>query len=102
MGEIGRKFISRQRKHRKLMSYSQDDVAFLLGLHSKTLISRWENGVTIPLGINLLRLAYIYHSLTEEIFRETYKQIKFEIEPREKKLAEMKLKRNEKKKKTGK
>jgi len=101
MEEFGRKFISRQRKHRRLMDYSQDDVAFLLGLNSKTLISRWENGYVIPLGINLLRLAYIYHTLTEEVFREVYKEIKYEIEPREKKLAEMKRKRNEKDKKRG-
>jgi transcriptional regulator with XRE-family HTH domain len=81
------------------MGYTQDDVAYLLGLHSKTEISRWEKGTTVPLTDNVIRLAYIYHTFTEELFREYYKQVRYEIEPREKKVAQMRLKRNEKKKK---
>lgn len=68
------------------MGYTQDDVAYLLGLHSKTEISRWEKGTTIPQADNVIRLAYVYHTFTEELFREYYKKVRCEIEPREKRL----------------
>jgi len=99
MNEAGRSFINRLRKHRRLMGYTQDDVAYLLGLESKTEISRWEKGITIPKAANVMRLAYIYHTFAEELFREFYKEVRYEIEPREKKLAQMRSKRNEQKKK---
>ena len=102
MKDEGRSFINRLRKHRKLMGYTQDDVAYLLDLHSKAEISRWEKGRTIPETVNVIRLAYVYHTFTEELFREYYKQVRYEIEPREKKLAEMRLQRNKKKKETEK
>jgi len=99
MKKHGRIFINRLRKHRRLMGYTQDDVAYLLGLNSKTEISRWEKGLTVPGIDNVIRLAYIYRTLAEELYREYYKQVRFEIEPREKKLVQMHLKQNEKKKK---
>jgi len=97
MNEIGRSFINRLRKHRRMKGYTQDEVAFLLGLKSKTEISRWEKGITVPNAINVIRLAYIYHTVTEELYRDYYKQVRNEIEPREKKLVQMRLKRNENK-----
>lgn len=75
------------------MGYTQDDVAYLLGLHSKTEISRWEKGRIIPMADKLIRLAYIYHTFAEELFRESFKAARAEIEPREKELAQRKLKK---------
>ncbi len=92
----GRSFINRLRKHRRLMGYTQDDVAYLLGLKSTSLISRWEKGESKPLVDNVIRLSYIYH---EELYREYYKEVRYEIKPREKHLAEMRLKINEQKQK---
>ncbi len=83
------------------MGYTQDDVAYLLGLHSKTEISRWEKGTTIPQADNVIRLAYVYHTFTEELFREYYKKVRCEIEPREKRLILMRIKKNEENKKRG-
>lgn len=98
MKNEGRSFINRLRKHRRLMGYTQDDVAYLLDLRSSAQISRWEKGQAIPDTVNVIRLAYIYRTFTEELFREYYKQMRYDIEPREKKLAEMRLRKREQKK----
>jgi transcriptional regulator with XRE-family HTH domain len=93
MNEIKPSFINRLRKHRRLMGYTQGDVAYLLGLQSKTEISRWEKGRIIPLADKVIRLAYIYHTFAEELFRESFKEARSEIEPREKKLAQLRSKK---------
>ena len=95
MSEIKTSFINRLRKHRRLMGYTQADVAYLLGLNNSIVISRWEKGRIIPLADNAIRLAYIYHTFTEELFREFFKKARYEIEPRERKLAELRLKKYE-------
>ena len=59
MKNEGRSFINRLRKHRRLMGYTQDDVAYLLDLRSSAQISRWEKGQAIPDTVNVIRLAYI-------------------------------------------
>lgn len=74
------------------MGYTQSDVAYLLGIQSTNEISRWEKGQTIPLTDKAICLAYIYHTFTEELFREFFKEARREIEPRERKLAELRHK----------
>lgn len=71
------------------MGYTQADVAFLLGLKDTSEISRWEKGLTIPLADTVIRLSYVYHTFAEELFREYYKEVRLEIEPREKELNEL-------------
>lgn len=83
------------------MGYTQSDVAYLLDIKNKTVISRWEKGITIPLTDNVIRLAYVYHTFTEELFRDFYKKVRIEIAPREEKLIKLRTKKHENKKQEG-
>jgi transcriptional regulator with XRE-family HTH domain len=67
----GRKSIpNRLWKYRKLMGYSQTDIAIRLGHKDTSRISRWENGFTMPSGKNLLQLSILYKTLVNELYFE--------------------------------
>ena len=94
--------INRLRMYRRQKGYTQAYVALLLGLKDKCEVSRWERGVTQPSNDNLFRLAIIYGRLSEDLYRERYKDFQREIEERKKAVAlscDQKL--NEKKHKRG-
>lgn len=68
--------------HRKLMRYSQKQVASLLDLHPAQL-SQWENGVKLPNTINLIKLSIIYRTLPTELYFEYFQELKEHIKNRE-------------------
>lgn len=73
---------NRLRMHRKLMRYSQKQVASLLDLHPAQL-SQWENGVKLPNTINLIKLSIIYRTLPTELYFEYFQELKEHIKNRE-------------------
>ena len=60
----------RLRKHRRLMRFTQKEVADKLGFESTATISRWERGITIPSMENAMMLSKLYKTLLNELFWE--------------------------------
>lgn len=79
--------INRLKKHRILMGYSQCEAARLIGLRSTPILSRWENGTALPSLENLFKLSIIYRTLTEELYRDLYLDIRHELEQQAKIVA---------------
>jgi len=65
---------NRLRKHRRLMGYSQLEVAKRLGHKDTALISRWENGITLPGTVNVMHLSRLYRTLVNELLLELDQQ----------------------------
>src|SRR5665213_3044183 len=79
--------INRLRMYRRQKGYTQAYVALLLGLKDKCEVSRWERGITQPNNDNLFKLAIIYGRLSEDLYRERFKDLQREIEERKKVVA---------------
>jgi transcriptional regulator with XRE-family HTH domain len=77
-----RNFPNRLRMHRKLARYKQKQVTALLGLNA-TQLSKWENGVLMPNGINLIKLSIIYCTLPTELYFEYFQELKEQLKPKE-------------------
>jgi transcriptional regulator with XRE-family HTH domain len=69
------------RKHRRLMGFSQEEVKNRLNLQSTSMISRWERGITMPSGDNLLKLSILYKTLANQLYRERAHQFQMELFP---------------------
>lgn len=67
------------RSYRKDRGLSQRDVARLLGMSSSTIISRWERGRSLPSPINLFRLAAIYSTMVDALYRDLAQIIRKEL-----------------------
>lgn len=63
-----RSLLNHLRKHRKLLRYTQKDVARLLHLHDTSQICRWEKGLSLPNTTNLLKLSIIYRTFPNELY----------------------------------
>ena len=72
------------RKHRRLMGFSQEEVKKRLNLKSTSMISRWERGITMPSGDNLLKLSVLYKALVNELYYELSKEYQLVLFPEEK------------------
>jgi transcriptional regulator with XRE-family HTH domain len=68
------------RKYRKASGLKQKDVARLLGLKSPSLISRWEKGISLPKLSNLFKLALIYGTMVDALFRDLRNELRAEIQ----------------------
>ncbi len=66
------------------MGFTQNDVAYRLGLKNNTLISRWERGVSMPSAINLLKLSKLYKTLVDELYYDLGKEFEKELFPNDK------------------
>lgn len=71
-----------------LLGYSQKRVARLLGLKDTAILSRWENGVSVPTIENLFKLSVVYHTLTEELYKDLYLDVQDDIELKAKQIAQ--------------
>ena len=72
-----KKIPNRLRKYRRIMGYSQKQVATLLHLKGTSRISEWESGVRFPSTRNLIKLSLLYHTLVESLYfdiREAFRQ----------------------------
>jgi len=58
------------RRNRRLLGYSQKQVAQLLGLQDAQHISAWEKGKKLPSTINLLKLCVLYRTWPHDLYDE--------------------------------
>ena len=75
------KFPNQLWKHRKIMGLTQVDVAKRLGINNRSMISRWERGVTIPSVENLLKLSVLYKTLANELYCELIREYQLKLFP---------------------
>ena len=61
-------YINVLRQYRKLMKYSQEDVAFILGVKKIGTISKWEKGLSQPTLPYMFKLSILYSTLPEVLF----------------------------------
>jgi transcriptional regulator with XRE-family HTH domain len=71
------------KKHRRLCGFSQDDIKNRLKLKSTSMISRWERGLTMPSGENLLKLSVLYKTMVNELYYTLSKQYQVRLFPAE-------------------
>lgn len=60
-------YLKRCRKEKGL---TQGEVAFILGLESSSMISRWEKGVSLPETLNALKMAAIYDTTVDFLYED--------------------------------
>lgn len=76
------------RSHRKRLSLSQDEVAFLLGTQSGAKVSRYERFAREPSLESALAFEVIFQRSTSELFGGLYQKVEQEVTERAKTLAE--------------
>ncbi|MDP1728473.1 MAG: helix-turn-helix transcriptional regulator [Bacteroidota bacterium] len=79
MGHAGRHIPNRLRKYRRIMGYTQSEVAFILDVHDRNRIARWEQGICMPSAKNLLQLSILYSTLAKELYSDYLKDIKGDL-----------------------
>ena len=57
---------------RHCQGYSQKKVARFLGLDNTSMLSRWENGISIPSLMLVFKLARIYQVEPTELYEELW------------------------------
>jgi len=82
MGHVTGHIPNRLRKHRKLMGYTQKEVAILLGVKATDRISQWEQGLTLPNAINLIKLSLVYHVFPTDLYYDLMGILRKDIEER--------------------
>ncbi len=70
MGNSGRFISNRLRKHRLLMGYTQKQLADFVEVHDRKIVSKWEQGLAMPSGEHLLRLAKALHVSSDVLYQE--------------------------------
>ena len=68
-----RTFPNTLRLHRKIMGYTQRQVAMLLGLHDSVPISLWESGAKLPNTENLIKLSLLYRTYPNELYSDVFR-----------------------------
>jgi transcriptional regulator with XRE-family HTH domain len=71
------------RKYRKARGLKQSEVAKLMGLQSASKVSHWENGVSVPSTVNVMKLAALYRVMVESLFPDLIRQYRAELAERE-------------------
>lgn len=61
-------YLKRCRKEKGL---TQAEVAYILGLQSGSIVSRWEKGVSLPETLNALKMAAIYDTTVDYLYEDT-------------------------------
>jgi transcriptional regulator with XRE-family HTH domain len=75
------------RAHRKCSAFSQDEIAFLLGVQSGSKISRYEQMAQEPELKTALALEAIFDRPVAELFPGLYEKVKASVQARAKTLA---------------
>jgi len=78
------------RKYRKARGLKQKDVAKILGLKSASIISRWENGLSLPNLVNVFKLAVLYRTMPDFLFINLRRLLKEEVLKAEKSILQTK------------
>jgi transcriptional regulator with XRE-family HTH domain len=66
-------------------------VAAILGLKSASRISRWEKGNCVPSLFNAFRLAILYRTLSDGLFKDLVQALREEVRNGEAKVLDKKL-----------
>jgi len=67
------------RKYRKESGLKQTEVAKILHLRSTAIISRWEQGASMPSVLNALRLAVLYRTMMDAFFLDLRWSVRKEL-----------------------
>ena len=70
------------RKFRKESGLKQTEVAKILHLRSTAIISRWEQGASMPSVMNAIRLAVLYRTMMDAFFLDLRWSARKELERR--------------------
>lgn len=70
------------RRFRKESGLKQTEVAKILHLRSTAIISRWEQGVSMPSVLNAVRLAVLYRTMMDTFFLDLRWSVRKELERR--------------------
>lgn len=70
------------RRCRKARGFTQREVAWILGLESSSMISRWEKGVSLPETLNAIKIAVVYQITVDYVFEELRDTLSDEIRKR--------------------
>ncbi len=63
------------RRCRKLKKLKQQQVAEIMGIKNSSLISRWENGFSLPDLENAFKLAVVYGVMVDALFLELRRSV---------------------------
>ena len=85
MANVESRISNSLKKYRRIMGYSQKEVAKILGFKSASRISRWERGFAMPGVENLLKLSFLYGTLPAELYADMWNEVREEL--RDKKLT---------------
>lgn len=74
--DIGRYFHDNQLKRtRQHFGYTQEYVRKRLGLNSRTLLSNWEQGLTVPQPVYMFALSHLYECTPLDLFPNLNKAV---------------------------
>jgi transcriptional regulator with XRE-family HTH domain len=73
------RFPNRLKKYRRYFSFSQKDVADVLGLTDTSPLSRWEKGLVFPNISHLFRLCRLYKTMPQELYAELWDNVTVEV-----------------------
>lgn len=76
------RFRTRLRKYRRWSGLTQRQVATVLRLKSRGIVSRWENGSQLPCSRRLLELSALYHRLANELLLPEYRAAEHRVAKR--------------------
>lgn len=71
----GRQIPNTIRKYRKIKGYSQKRLAKQLGV-SIALISHWEQGVTMPGFVNIIKLCVLFEVTPTELYHTLFDRVR--------------------------
>lgn len=71
------KCVNTLRRHRKASGLTQREVAKRMGLKNSSLISRWENGFSLPDLENAFVLAMIYDVMVDALFIDLRRSVQY-------------------------
>jgi len=75
--------VNRIRSNRRILNFEQKDIAKRFGLRDTAMISRWENGETMPSADNLIKLALLFRRHPYDLYPELVHEYKKELFPEE-------------------
>jgi transcriptional regulator with XRE-family HTH domain len=78
------------KRYRKAKGLKQKEVAEILELKGTSMISRWEKGVCFPKPLNIFRLAVLYRTMVDALFRDLRSSLKEEIQKKEQEVLKKK------------
>jgi DNA-binding XRE family transcriptional regulator len=72
---MGYRIPNKLRSYRHCFAYSQKTVARMLGLSDTSVLSKWENGVSVPNIVQVFRLARMYRTEPHRLYEDLWDQL---------------------------